>query len=203
MMVTRTVQAYARAGVAGLHIEDQVQEKRCGHLMGKQLVDRDIYYSRLRAAVAARDDMGSDMVIIARTDARAGEGFEEAVERLKGAVECGVDMLFLEALKSHEEAQKAAEIFKGTPMLLNMVPGGVTPDTDLQKARDLGFKLIIFPTVCLESVVKHMAEDLKALKETGMTGSGLHGVRKCFEICGLQEAQEIDQRAGGKAFSTV
>ena len=79
IMVARTVQTYARAGVAGLHIEDQVQEKRCGHLAGKQLVDRDVFYSRLRAAVKARDEMGSEMLIIARTDARAGAGWDEAL----------------------------------------------------------------------------------------------------------------------------
>ncbi|KAI4794635.1 Phosphoenolpyruvate/pyruvate domain-containing protein, partial [Aureobasidium sp. EXF-8845] len=127
IMVARTTRAYALAGIAALHIEDQVQEKRCGHLVGKQCVSREVYYARLRAAVKTRDEMESQMLVIARTDARADLGFEEAVERLKGAVECGVDALFLEALQSEEECEKAVKIFAPTPVLLNMVPGGKTP----------------------------------------------------------------------------
>lgn len=204
IMVGRTVQAYARAGVAGLHIEDQVQEKRCGHLLGKQLVEREVYYSRLRAAVAARDAMGSDMLIIARTDARAGEGgFDEAVARLRGAVECGVDVLFLEALKSNEEAKLACETFSGSSLLLNMVPGGVTPTTTVRQAKDLGFRIIIFPCACLEAVVQSVTNDLKALREDDVINDKPVGIRRMFEICGLNEAMDIDKKAGGKAYDNV
>ena len=145
MMVSRTVTAYARAGVAGLHIEDQVQEKRCGHLLGKQLVEADIWYARLRAAVAARDAVGSEMLIIARLDARAVEGLEEAVRRLEQAQKIGIDVLFLDALESIEEAKTACEHFRGMPLLLNMVPGGKTPSMDAATARCLGFRIMIFP----------------------------------------------------------
>ena len=100
--VANTVRAYARSGVAGMHIEDQVQEKRCGHLSGKLLVSREVYYNRLRAACKARDESGSGIVIIARSDAAAGKdvdgngGFDEAVARLTKAAEIGVDALFFE-----------------------------------------------------------------------------------------------------------
>lgn len=119
IMVTRTITKYARSGVAACHIEDQVQQKRCGHLMGKEIVSREEYYSRLHAAVAARNELGSDMCIIARTDSRQSMGFEEAVERLQEAVRIGVDIVFLEALQSREECEKVTKIFEGTPVLLN------------------------------------------------------------------------------------
>jgi 2-methylisocitrate lyase-like PEP mutase family enzyme len=95
-MVARTVAAYDRAGVAGLHIEDQVITKRCGHLAGKTVVDKDEWRQRTSAAVQARDRLGSDIVIIARTDALQTHSFDEAIERLKIAAECGADVAFLE-----------------------------------------------------------------------------------------------------------
>lgn len=200
IMVARTVRAYALAGVAGLHIEDQVQEKRCGHLQGKQLVEREVFYSRLRAAVKARNEVGSEMLVIARTDARAGEGFDEAVERLRGAVACGVDALFLEALQSREEAEKAVRIFEGVPMLLNMVPGGKTPQVTVKEAREWGFRLYINPTLTLEAVVRPLERALKLLKEQGTDECEPIGPRALFEICGLNEFMAFDESVGGKAF---
>lgn len=202
IMVARTVQAYARAGVAGCHIEDQVQEKRCGHLTGKQLVSREVYYSRLRAAVKARDEMGSEMLIIARTDARAGEGFEEACERLRGAVECGVDALFLEALQSREECEKAVKLFAPTPVLLNMVPGGKTPQCSVKEAKELGFKLYINPTLGLEAVVRPLQKAYKMLVEQGTDECEPIGPRALFEICGLNDYMAFDESVGGAAFGS-
>lgn len=200
IMVARTVQSYARAGVAGCHIEDQVQEKRCGHLAGKQLVPKEVYYSRLRAAVKARDDTGSQMLIIARTDARAGEGFDEAVARLKGAVECGVDALFLEALQSREECEKAVQIFAPTPVLLNMVPGGKTPQMSVAEAKSVGFKLYINPTLGLEVVVRPLQKAYKMLVEQGTDECEPLGPKALFEICGLEDFMAFDESVGGAAF---
>lgn len=202
IMVARTVQAYARAGVAGLHLEDQVAEKRCGHLTGKQLVSREVFYSRLRAAVKARDAMGSDMLIIARTDARADSGFHEAVDRLKGAVECGVDALFLEAMQSREECVEAVKIFQGTPMLLNMVGAGKTPQMTVSKARETGFRIMILPTLSLEAVVPALQQAYKTLYEHGVEGGDPIGPNKSFEICGLREAMAFDESVGGQAFGS-
>lgn len=202
IMVARTVQAYARAGVAGLHIEDQVQEKRCGHLAGKQLVDREVFYSRLRAAAKARDEMGSEMLIIARTDARAGAGFDEAVERLKGAVQAGADALFLEAMQSDEEVRKAVKIFEGTPMLLNMVGGGKTPQMTVKEAKGAGFRIMIWPTLLLETVVPAVEGTLKQLMEKGEVEGEPMGPMKLFETCGLRELMAFDESVGGKAFGT-
>ena len=205
MMVARTVTAYARAGVAGLHIEDQVQEKRCGHLLGKQLVEAEIWYARLRAAVVARDAAASEMLIIARTDARAVEGFDEAVRRLEQARKIGVDVLFLEALESVEEAKKACKHFRGMPLLLNMVPGGKTPSMNTAVARSLGFRIMIFPAVCIEAVMKSVDASLKELLTKGLIDAEgeAKGIRRAFEICGLEESIEIDEKAGGRAYKSI
>lgn len=205
IMVARTVTQYARAGIAALHIEDQAQEKRCGHLQGKVIVDRDVYYSRLRAAVDARNQLQSDMLIIARTDARQAYGFDEAVARLKAAVDIGVDIVFFEAMASKEEAKRVCTIFAGTPVLLNMVPGGVTPNMTAAEARDIGFRLMIFPGLCIDPIVKSVRAELNHLKEKGTVSpeNGAAGVKEAFNLAGLQECIALDQAAGGRAYDTV
>ncbi|KAI1628923.1 oxaloacetase-like protein [Exophiala viscosa] len=205
IMVTRTVTQYARSGVAALHIEDQVQEKRCGHLLGKEIVDREVYYSRLRAAVAARDALQSDIVIIARTDSLQTYGFEEAIGRLQEAVKIGVDVVFLEALRSKEEMAKVCKIMGDIPVLLNVVPNGVTPELSIEEARQIGFRIMIFPGVCLGPVVKTVAHELGVLQKTGKISpsDASNSPKEVFNLCGLQECIKIDQEAGGKAYATV
>lgn len=195
IMVARTVKAYARAGVAALHMEDQVQEKRCGQLFGKQLVGRETWYSRLRAAVDARDSIGSKMLIIARTDARESIGFDEAVERLKGAVALGVDAVFLEAIQSREEAKEACDQLKRTLMLLNMVARGVTPGTSIEQAEEVGFRIMIFPGACIERAVAGALDGLRDLQVKGRQISDRAlGPRENFGVCGLQECIDMDKR---------
>lgn len=205
IMVSRTVAKYSQAGVAALHIEDQVQQKRCGHLLGKQLVERDVYYARLRAAVKTRNDIGSDMLIIARTDARQSFGFDEAVERLQEAVKIGVDVVFFEAMESEDEAGKVCEIFRGTPVLLNMVPGAVTPTMSVERAQQLGFRIMIHPGICLEPIIKAVQNEFKALQSTGMCTqeNASAGIKNAFNLAGLQECITFDQEAGGDSYSTV
>ncbi len=206
-MVSRTVTQYARSGVAALHIEDQAQQKRCGHLLGKVIVDREEYYSRLRAAVNARNSIGSEMLIIARTDSKQTYGFDEAMERLKKAVEIGVDVVFFEALGSEEEARKVCSVMKekNVPVLLNMVPGGVTPHFTAQQAKDIGFRLMIVPGLCIGPVIRVVTAELEHLKEKGEVSkeNGNEGVVRGFMVCGLDECMEIDRQAGGKAYDTV
>lgn len=122
MMVGRTTAQYIQAGVAGFHLEDQVVNKRCGHLAGKELVSEDVYLSRIRAAVNMREQLGSDIVIIARTDALQSLGFDAAVSRLQKAVAVGADVAFLEAIETKEQARKVCEIFaeSGTPVMYGM-----------------------------------------------------------------------------------
>lgn len=205
IMVSRTVTQYARAGCAALHIEDQAQEKRCGHLLGKVIVDREIYYSRLRAAVHARNQLQSDMLIIARTDARQTYGFDEAVTRLKAAVEIGVDVVFFEAIASKEEARKVCEIFGNTPVLLNMVPGGVTPNMSAAEAQEIGFRIMIVPGVCIGPIIRSVREELEHLKQHGSVSenNSSAGVKEAFNLAGLQECINLDQNSGGKAFDSV
>ena len=208
LMISRTVGAYARAGVAALHLEDQVQEKRCGHLLGKELVSREVWRARIRAAVNARDAVpgGSHMLLIARTDARQGLGLEEAVERLRIAVEEGADAVFPEALASKEECRHVCEVFNAlnVPVLLNMVPKGTTPDISVEEARQLGFRIVIFPVVGVEGAIAGMRKTMEGLKREGRhDAESSIGVKEAFRLCGLEECVEIDRKAGGKAFREV
>jgi len=205
--VAATVKAYARAGIAGLHIEDQVQEKRCGHLSGKLVVSREVFANRLRAACKARDQSGSGIVIIARTDARAGQdaegngGYEEAVARLRMAAEIGVDGLFFEALQSREEAERAIADLPKIPVLLNEVPGGRTPIVTCEEANKMGFRIAIWPTMGLEAVVPALENAYSALKKQGKSPEDPPlGPGKLFEVCGLKELMEFDESVGGKAY---
>jgi methylisocitrate lyase len=123
IMITRTIQQYARSGVAALHIEDQVQMQRCGHLQGKQLVSTSEFLIRIRAAVAARHAVNSDLVIIARTDALQSLGYNDSIARLQLAREAGADVGFLEGITSEEEARAVVQDLAPWPVLLNMVVG--------------------------------------------------------------------------------
>lgn len=207
--VANTVRAYARAGVAGCHIEDQVTEKRCGHLAGKLLVSRDVYFNRLRAACKARDESGSGILIIARTDARAGKdadgngGFEEAVARLKGAADIGVDALFFEAMQSEDEMKRAIAECPDLPMLLNMVQGGQTPQISNDTANALGFRIVIWPCLGMEALVPAYRNALGVLRKTGKPPVEENmGPKALFEVCGLNELMAFDESVGGKAYKS-
>ncbi|MCW8086599.1 isocitrate lyase/PEP mutase family protein [Sabulicella glaciei] len=159
----RTVREYERRGVAGLHVEDQVFPKRCGHLDGKAIVPREEFLAKIRAAVAAR--ISPDFLIIARTDARAVAGMDEAIHRANAALEAGADMAFVEAPQSQDEAAAIPSLVRG-PCLLNFHRGGKTPSLDLKWAEGVGYKLAIVPGVLLRSVVAICDQMLAELKET-------------------------------------
>ncbi|KAK6068987.1 hypothetical protein SCUP234_10934 [Seiridium cupressi] len=174
IMVARTVKSYISAGVAGLHLEDQVLSKRCGHLMGKEIVDEETFLGRIRAAVIARGEMkadigeaAGDIVIIARTDALQLLGFDVAVRRLQMAIDLGADVAFLEGPTSVEQCRLAVEKLAPTPVLINMVPGGVTPNFTAAEAKEAGFKLIIYPGLMLSAVYEACASVSAELKSTG------------------------------------
>ena len=164
-------------------------------------MDREEYYARLRAACLARDQLQSDIIIIARTDAKQTYGFDEALQRLQDAVEIGV------ALSSIEEARKVCEMFKksNTPVLLNMVPGGVTPTMSAQEAQEIGFRIMIVPGICIGPVMRSVTAELEHLKSHGVVSNQnqSEGVVKGFQMCGLDECITLDQKAGGKAYDTV
>lgn len=208
LMVARTTEKYILQGVAGFHIEDQITTKRCGHLMGKELVDVDTYGARIKAAAHARERMGQDIVIIARTDALQSLGFDEAVFRLKAAVKAGADVAFLEGITDKEQMSRVVQEMAPTPCFLNMVGGGVTPLINAREAQDLGFKIVIWPILGLTSVYIATREFCKELKETGEIknrytpeGKVDGGVRDVFELCGLSKCSAFDQEMGGTSFS--
>jgi 2-methylisocitrate lyase-like PEP mutase family enzyme len=161
--VFRTVREFEASRVAGIHIEDQEFPKKCGHLEGKQVIPREDYVAKIRAAVAARRN--KDFVIIARTDARAVAGFDEAITRANEALAAGADMAFVEAPQTREEVAAVPRLVNGR-CLLNVVRGGKTPDLDLREAEAMGYKLAIMPALLIKSVVGICDQMLAVLKAT-------------------------------------
>lgn len=204
LMVGRTVEQYMQAGVAALHLEDQVVNKRCGHLKNKEIVDEESFVSRIRAASIKRAKLPGDIVIIARTDSLQSLGYDAAVSRLKAAVAVGADVAFLEGITSKDEGKRVCAELAPTPVLLNMVGGGITPNITVAEARDMGFKIIIFPGFALSAVYQSVAAAAKELRETGniqaVKGPAANP-KAIFEICGLKEAIEFDVAAGGKLYT--
>jgi 2-methylisocitrate lyase-like PEP mutase family enzyme len=188
--VTRTVREFERAGAAGIHIEDQVSPKRCGHLDGKEIVSREEYFAKIRAAVSARGDR--DFVIIARTDARAVIGFEEAVLRANEALQCGADVAFVEATQSREEVAAVPRLVNG-PCLLNIVRGGKTPDLPLGLVEEMGYRIAILPSLLLSAAVDAFEQTLKSLMETNIPPSSKTAlpIHERFRKFGADEWSEL------------
>ncbi len=163
--VQRTVRGYASAGFAGVMIEDQRAPKRCGHTQGKEVVDRESALRRMRAAIEARDQIreaGSDLVIVARTDARASKGMGEAVERANRFAELGADILFVEAPCSEQELRQVCEEVVGHKMA-NLVEDGHTPLIPPEELSAMGFKMAAYPLTLLSAAIKAMQEALSEL----------------------------------------
>jgi 2-methylisocitrate lyase-like PEP mutase family enzyme len=204
-MVGRTVQQYMRAGVAGLHLEDQVQTKRCGHLSGKQLVPEADFVSRIRAAVLAREREGGDIVIIARTDALQSLGYDGAMSRLRAAVAAGADVAFLEGITSREMGERACRELAPTPCLFNCVAHGVSPELSAQEALESGYKVMILPALSMTAIYGAVKGACVTLKETGKAPEmkANSSPKVMFEVCGLRECMEFDAAAGGTGLSTI
>ncbi|GAW01542.1 oxaloacetate acetylhydrolase [Lentinula edodes] len=206
-MVARTVRQYARAGVAAMHIEDQVQTKRCGHLMGKQVVSREEFLTRIRAAVIARDSIpgGSDFVIIGRTDSAQVLGMDEALTRLKLAAAAGADVCFIEGVKTKDLLEKTVAELAPTPVLVNVISGGLTPSFTYPEAEQMGAKIIIFSLVSCVAMVHALRAAMHSLKKTGTDWVSAQGMdpKSFFEVMGLNEIVELDAQAGGCAFDVV
>jgi 2-methylisocitrate lyase-like PEP mutase family enzyme len=194
--VVRTVMDYEQAGVAGIHIEDQVSPKRCGHLDDKEIVPRADWIAKIRAAAATRRDPG--FLIIARTDARAVIGFEEAISRANEALGNGADMAFVEAPQTLEEVTAVPRLVQG-PCLLNVVWGGKTPNLDLREAAAIGFKLAIVPGLLLKAAIGACDGALAELKATQMHPAprGNMTVRDAFNRVGAREWEAFRTRFRG------
>jgi 2-methylisocitrate lyase-like PEP mutase family enzyme len=193
--VRRTIQAYERAGVAAVHIEDQVMPKRCGHLMGKQLVPATEMTAKIRAAVDARTD--ADFVVIARTDAVAVEGFDAALERAGRYREAGADVLFVEAPNAEQLPQIAPRL--KAPLLYNMATSGKTPFLGRDEIERLGFKLIIYPNWVMLAAIRAASEVLATLKETGTIAgiaSEVPSFKEFFDLLGMPDVQALEASYG-------
>jgi len=192
--VVRTVREYERAGVAAIHIEDQITPKKCGHFEGKQVVSQSEMVGKIRAAVDARED--PDFVLIARTDARAVLGLEEAIKRAQACVEAGADVIFVEAPQSLEELEIIAKSIDA-PLLVNMDEGTKTPLLTVRELEEMGFKIVIFPRSAPCAAAKAIQELMQLLKETGTT-KNFAGRIVTFEernlITGLARYKEMEEK---------
>src|SRR5260370_694719 len=195
--VRRTIREYERAGVAGLHIEDQVWPKKCGHMEGKQVIPMEEMVQKVRAAVDARQD--PDFVIIARTDANAVTGFEDALQRGRAYREAGADAIFIEAPRSIAELKAVAEAFSDVPLLFNWADSGKTPPLPLHEIRKLGYKLVIFPVSTLFAATYAMSGLLEVLKR-GETPAEISDRMMTFsqftDTIGLPAIHELEKRYG-------
>ncbi len=195
--VRRTIREYERAGVAGLHIEDQVWPKKCGHMEGKQVIPLDEMVQKIHAAVDARQD--PDFVIIARTDAVAVYGLEDALQRGQAYREAGADVVFIEAPRSIGELQAIAQTFPDTPLLYNWADSGKTPLLPLDEIRTLGFKLVIFPVSMLFAATHAMLRLLEVLKQ-GQTPTPFAEHMVTFaqftDQIGLPDIQALERQYG-------
>ena len=163
----RTVELWQQAGAAGIFLEDQVWPKRCGHMVGKQVVERGEWLSKLRAAVHAATVGGAGLHVTARTDARAAVDLDEAIERAKMARDTGVDALFVEAPESIAEIERIAAALPGITLVANMVETGRTPLLKPGELAELGFRLIVSPLSALFSMVKAVQDSLTLLHQEG------------------------------------
>jgi methylisocitrate lyase len=191
--VERTVRLYEEAGAAGLHLEDQVLPKRCGHLSGKSLVDPATMVAKVRAAVSARRD--PDFVIVARTDARTVEGFDAALERARAYRAAGADMIFPEALESAEEFARFAQALP-CPLLANMTEFGRSPLLTLDELGALGYRAVLYPLTAFRAAMRAAEETLRALRDEGTQRGQLDRMQsraELYDLLGYTDWEERDR----------
>lgn len=189
--VQRTVKGYARAGLACVMIEDQVAPKRCGHTRGKQVVSRDDAFSRVQAAVDARNE-GADILIMARTDANATDGIEEAVARAQGFNQIGADVTFLEAPRNEVEMRAYCEQVPG-PKMANLVEQGDTPMLLHDELEAIGYKLALYPITTMLAAQRAMIEALASL-HAGKHPESLADFAELRELVGFPEYYEAEKK---------
>jgi carboxyvinyl-carboxyphosphonate phosphorylmutase len=192
--VVRTVQLYEQAGVAGIQLEDQVMPKKCGHMSGKALIGTEEMAGKVRAAVAARQD--PDLVVIARTDAVAVTGVDDALARARAYADAGADLLFVEAPTSEADIERVATELRGVaPLVFNWAEGGRTPPLSLARMTELGFALVIYPIGTLLAATAGMRSLLASLRRDGIPSlDGLPAFEEFTDLIGLPEVQQLEQR---------
>ena len=173
--VMRTVRGFEKAGAAMVQLEDQTFPKRCGHLAGKSVVPVAEMCGKLKSALDAR--RSDDTLILARTDAVAVEGLDAALDRAQAYLECGVDVLFVEALRTDAQMRQACARFKGrAPLLANMVEGGMTPIRSANELGELGFSIVIFPGGAARAAAHALQNYYGLLQQNGSTAGSAHAM---------------------------
>ena len=192
--VTRTVREYEKAGVACLQLEDQVAPKKCGHMLGREIISIEEMTGKIKAACDARQD--DELLIMARTDARTSFGIKEAIERGKAYEEAGADIIFIESPETEEEMKQITSSFS-VPVLANMVEHGRTPFLPVSALEEIGYDLVIFPVTSTYVIAKAVSEVMKVLKETGSTGNivdKMIAFEEFNKLIGLPAICEIEKR---------
>ena len=194
--VQRTVRGFERAGASVIQIEDQSFPKRCGHLAGKRLVPQSEMVGKIKAALDARHN--DDTLIIARTDARAVDGFDAALERAASYKEAGADILFIEAPQSLDEMKAITRQFAADiPLLANMVEGGKTPISSADELRDIGYKIAIFPGGAVRAIAHHLQAYYGGLLKDGNNDAfseRMHNFNELNDVIGTPELLELGKK---------
>lgn len=193
--LVRTVREFERAGVAAIHIEDQITPKRCGHLDGKEVISLAEMANKLQAALAARTD--PDFCIIGRTDARGPNGFEDAIKRAHAFAKLGVDAIFVEAPQSEEELAEIPRQVPNIPLLVNVFKGGKTPMLPVERLEKMGFRIAIYPSETQRAGIYAMRMALGLLKKEGTTESmdaALTTFKERDQIVALEEWQKLERQ---------
>jgi 2,3-dimethylmalate lyase len=193
--VIRTVHEYEQAGVSAIHLEDQVSPKRCGHMSGKSVVPVEDMVAKVRAAVAARID--PDFVLIARTDALALEGVDAAIERARRYADVGADVLWVEAPTTEREVEKISSKLRDHTVLLNWLEGGRTPAMSIERMKELGFALVLFPIGSVLVMLSALREHYAYVRAHGTPAARVNKLptfAQFEEAIGLNEIREIERR---------
>ena len=193
--LVRTVREFERAGVAAIHIEDQITPKRCGHLDGKEVISITEMANKLEAALAARTD--ENFCIIARTDARGVHGLDDAIERARVFAQLGVDAIFVEAPQSEDELAEIPRRLPGVPLLVNVFKGGKTPMLPMKHLQAMGYRIAIYPSETQRAAIHSMRRALTTLKHEGSTESiddSLTTFKERDKVVGLDDWQKIEKK---------
>ena len=193
--VVRTVRQYDDAGVAAIQLEDQVFPKRCGHLPDKQVVDAATFVQTLHAALDTRSD--EDMLVVARTDARAPLGLDAAIERANQYARAGADIIFVEAPQGIDEIERIAREIEA-PLLINLVLGGMTPLESSARLQDLGYAIAIHPSNPLARATFAMLEGLCELNGGNPADYAPTSPADFFDLVGMADWRDLDERLAGK-----
>ena len=191
MNVRRTVEGFAKAGCAGVLIEDQLAPKRCGHTPGKDVVSRDEAFDRIKAAVDARQE-GTDILIMGRTDANHTHGLDEAIHRGKQYQEIGADIVFIEAPKTVEEMETICREVPGCHMA-NIVEGGLTPNLSMEQLQDVGFQFVAYPLTLLAASMQAMKLTLELMRQDLPRANHLMDFEELRDRIGFNEYYETSQ----------